>query len=151
MTRDLGRRIRKLESSLPPLITDGVSRIFALLWFAIAYYFGKPLPDEKPFAAYVRALGYGDRDELNHAMLRNYREVANRISSAEYRVCEEFGIHIPSLEESDSESFSKALERMEAGLPQSYKNQLKTLSTGGNDLVLKRIGGDLFSYLRYFA
>ena len=54
MTRDLGRRVRKLESVLPPLLTDNVSWMFGLLWFAVAYYLGNPSPDDKPSAAFAR-------------------------------------------------------------------------------------------------
>jgi hypothetical protein len=153
MTRDLERRIRKLESSLPPLLTADVSWMFGVLWFAVAYYFGKPSPDEKPFAAFVRALGYADRDELNHAMLREYREVAIRICSAEAKVCAKFDIDIPSLEyeRCDVEKLLKALNRMEVGLPRPYRDQLKVALTRKNNLGLMRVRGDLFSYFSCFA
>jgi hypothetical protein len=66
--RGLERRIRKLESLLPPLLSDDVSWMFGVLWFAVAYYLGNPSPDEKPFAAFARALGYADRSELESVM-----------------------------------------------------------------------------------
>jgi hypothetical protein len=76
MTRGLDRRLRKLESVLPPLLTPNVSWIAGLLWFAVAYYFGNPSPGEKPFAAYARALGYANESELKSAMGANDRELA---------------------------------------------------------------------------
>jgi len=153
MTRDLGRRIRKLESSLPPLLTANVSWMFGVLWFAVAYYSGKPSPDDKPFAAYVRALGYADQDELNHAMLLEHRQVAIRISSAEAKVCANFDIDIPSLEyeRCDMEKLLKALNRMEVGLPGPYRNQLKVVLTRETNIGLIRVRGDLFSYFSCFA
>ena len=54
------RRVRKLKFVLPPLLTGNVSWMFGLLWFAIAYYLGNPSPDDKPFAAFARALGYAN-------------------------------------------------------------------------------------------
>ena len=149
--RDLGRRVRKLESTLPPLLTPEVSRMFGLLWFAVAYYFGDPSPDEEPFAAYVRALGYANESELNNAMVHNYRDLSNRAYSAEDKICAKFGIHIPSLENSDSEKLFEALKRMEAGLPRSYKDQLKTLLTRVDDLGWIRVHSDNVSlYLDCF-
>jgi hypothetical protein len=140
--RDLERRVRKLESTLPPLLTPEVSWIFGLLWFAVAYYFGDPSPDEEPFAGYVRALGYANESELNNAMVHNYRDLSNRAYSAEDKICAKFGIHIPSLENCDSEKLFEALKRMEAGLPRSYKDQLKTLLTRVDDLGWIRVHSD---------
>jgi len=152
MTRDLGRRIRKLESILPPLITDYDSWMFGLLWFAVAYYFGNPLPDETPFAAYARALGYADESEFNRAMADNYLEVSNRVSRAEHKICARFGIDIPSLEDCDLEMFSKALQRMEADLPRLYKVHLKIVLRRVNNLAWMRIHDvDVSRYLRCFA
>jgi hypothetical protein len=152
MTRDLGRRIRKLESSLPPLLTDDVSRMAGLLWFAIAHYLGDPSPDERPFAAYARALGYADESELNRALAFKYREVWNRVSSAEHKVCTKFGIDVPSLEYSDSDGakLCSALDRMKAGLPRAYKDQLEVVSTRVDNLACIRLRS-VAEYLRCFA
>ena len=57
-----------MESSLPPLLNETVSWTSGLLWFAIAFYLGKPAPNEKPFAAFARALGYANESELNAAI-----------------------------------------------------------------------------------
>ena len=185
--RGLERRIRRLESVLPPLITPDVSWMFGVLWFAVAHYLGNPSPDEKPFAAFARALGYADQSELENAMEYRNRELAdmisrvigpnqdsvplakdrvrakfgtvdpcqdllNRLDKAEDRVCGRFGIHIPSLEYSDAKRLSEALHRMEAGLPQSYRDQLKMVLKRVDDLAWMRVhSDDVAPYLRCFA
>jgi hypothetical protein len=185
--RGLERRIRRLESVLPPLITPDASWMFGVLWFAVAHYLGNPSPDEKPFAAFARALGYADKSELENAMEYRNRELADMISRvigpnqhaappandrvrakfgtvdpcrdllsrlgrAEDRVCERFGIHIPSLEYSDAKRVSETLKRMEAGLPQSYRDQLKTVLRRVDNLAWMRVhSDDVAPYIRCFA
>jgi hypothetical protein len=89
MMQGLDRRLRKLESVLPPLLTPSESWIAGLLWFAVAYYLGNPSPGEKPFAAYARALGYADESELKSAMGAKDRElaliIANRLRYSDRR------------------------------------------------------------------
>jgi hypothetical protein len=172
----LERRIRKLESVLPPLLTPDVSRMFGVMWFGIAYYLGDPSPDEKPFAAFARALRYADQSELESAMkdcsrdifgpdplakdrvrrrfgtVDPIRDLAIRLYRAEDRVCARFGINIDSLEYSDAKRFSEALNRMEAGLPQSYRDQLKTVLRRVDNLAWMRVHSeDVSPYLRCFA
>jgi hypothetical protein len=187
--RGLERRIRKLESVLPPLLTPDVSWMFGVLWFAVAHYLGNPSPNEKPFAAFARALGYADQSELENAMMAPDRELAEMISRAigpnqrpappakdrvrarfdtvdpyrdlsirlhraEERVCTRFGIDIPSLEYSaaDQKRFTETLKRMEAGLPQSYRDQLKMVLRRVDNLAWLRIYSvDVAPYIRCFA
>jgi hypothetical protein len=80
MMHGLDRRLRKLESVLPPLLTPNESWIAGLLWFAVAYYLGNPSPDEKPFAAYARALGYAKESELKSAMGAKDRELSLKLA-----------------------------------------------------------------------
>jgi hypothetical protein len=80
--RGLERRIRKLESGLPPLLTDDVSWMYGLLWLAVAHHLGNPSPDEKPFAAFARGLGYADQSELENAMEDRYRHLLDMLRSA---------------------------------------------------------------------
>ena len=42
------------NSTLPPLLTPEVSRMFRLLWFAVAYYFGDP-PMTAPLQTFALA------------------------------------------------------------------------------------------------
>jgi hypothetical protein len=185
--RGLERRIRKLESVLPPLLTDDVSWMFGVLGFAAAYHLGNPSPDEKPIAAFARALGYADQSELENAMKDCYRDLVDglysilsnqhgpeplakhrahtrcgpvdpcrdlaiRLFNAEEGVLTRFGIHTPSVEYSDPKRFSDALNRMEASLPQSYKNQLKMVLTRVDNLAWMRVHSENVSpYLRCFA
>jgi hypothetical protein len=163
--------------------------MFGVLWFAVAYYLGNPLPDEKPLAAFARALGYADQSDLENAMEARNRELAEmispalgpnqdpvprakdrlrakfgtvdpcrdlltRLNRAEDRVCERFGIHIPFLEYSaaDQKRLSEALRRMEAGLPQSYRDQLKMVLRRVDNLAWKRVhSDDVAPYIRCFA
>jgi hypothetical protein len=125
MMQGLDRRLRKLESVLPPLLTPDESWIAGLLWFAVAYYLGNPSPDEKPFAAFARALGYANESELNAVIEKNHRDLSNRLRSAEDRALAKFGIFVSSLDERDDACkarFWENLKRMYAGLPRSYKN-----------------------------
>jgi hypothetical protein len=188
--RGLERRIRRLESVLPPLLTDDVSWMFGVLWFAVAHYLGNPSSDEKPFAAFARALGYADQSELENALEDRYRDLADMIRSAlgpnqngpvpvakdrvrarfdqvdrsqdlanklyraEQRVLTRFGIDTPSLEYSgaDAKRLFEALHRMEAGLPQSYRDQLKMVLRRVNNLAWMRVhSDDIAPYIRCFA
>jgi hypothetical protein len=186
--RGLERRIRKLESVLPPLLTPDVSWMFGMLGFAVAHYEGKPSPDEKPFDAFARALGYADQSELKRIMeapdrdladkLRSilrwnkhgpdslakdraratfdlddhYRDLSDRLYRAEERVLARFGIPTRSLESCDDKKLSEALNRMEAGLPQSYRDQLKMVLRRVDNLAFMRVhSNDVGPYIRCFA
>jgi hypothetical protein len=188
--RGLERRIRRLESVLPPLLTDDVSWMFGVLWFALAHYLGNPSPDEKPFAAFARGLGYADQSELENAMEDRYRDLAdmirsaigpnqngpvpvakdrvraranpvdrsrdlsNKLHRAEDIVLTRFGIDRSSLEYSgaDAKRLSEALNRMEAGLPRSYRDQLKMVLRRVNNLAWIRVhSDDVAPYIRCFA
>lgn len=198
MMHGLDRRLRKLESVLPPLLTPHVSWTMGLLWFAVAFYLGNPSPGEKPFAAYARALGYANEAELESAMEAKNRELARNISNilgvptadndkpayaraprytgsernratvdrardlsikvyrAENEVMAKFGIFVSSLDEHDDASKARFWEnqkRMYAGLPRSYKKQLKMVLTRVNNLAWMRIyySDNLGPYLRCFA
>lgn len=98
-----------------------------LLWFAIAFYLGNLARNEKPFAAFARALGYTNESELNAALEKNHRDLSSRLNSAEDRVYAKFGIFVFFLDEHDDACKARFLEnqkRMYAGLPLSYRNQL---------------------------
>jgi hypothetical protein len=174
--------------------------MFGVLWFAVAYYLGNPSPDEKPFAAFARALGYPDQSELESAMeapIRDlaeqllpvideinarfgtvgrsrdtsdrlhtatdrvrakfgtvdpYQDLSNRLYRAEERVCNRFGINTTSLENSDRKRLSEALNRMEADLPQSYRDQLKMVLRRVDNLAWLRVhSDDVAPYIRCFA
>jgi hypothetical protein len=134
-----------------------VSWISGLLWFAIAYYLGNPAPNEKPFAAFARALGYANESELNAAIEKNHRDLSSRLHSAEDRAYAKFGIFVSSLDERDDACkarFWENLKRMYAGLPRSYKKQLnRMVLVEMIDLAWMRIyySDNPGRYLRCFA
>jgi hypothetical protein len=156
MMRDLERKVRKLESVMPPLLTPDVSWMFGLLWFAVTYYLGNPSPNEKPFGAFARALRYASESELNAAIENNRPDLSKRFHSAEDRVCAKFGIYVSSLkdceelDDADNAKFSESLKRMEDGLPRSYKEQLKMVLVRVNNLAWMRIyfSDNLGPYIR---
>jgi hypothetical protein len=184
--RGLETRIRKLESVLPPLLTPDVSWMFGMLWFAVAHYEGKPSPNEKPFDAFARALGYADQSELKRVMEApnryladslkilfgpnrpdplakaralarfdledHYRDLSDRLYRAEERVLNRFGITTKSPEPPDHKRLSEALHRMEAGLPQSYRDQLKMVLRRVDNLAWLRVhSANVGPYIRCFA
>jgi len=63
-TRELHKRLRKLESSRPRHIPEltkaekGLKYARHVIFFAVAQYLGDPDPGEAPITAYGRALGY---------------------------------------------------------------------------------------------
>src|SRR5262245_56247138 len=125
MMRGLERRLKKLESAVPSLPSADFCHMLGLKWFAVAYYLGHPSPNEKPFEAFARALGYTDETELNTALKDRYRFVSKRFSAAEDELEKKFGIHqdVDGLTfeqllklEVDELAFEQALKRMEAGL-----------------------------------
>ena len=62
MTRNLQRRLQKLESQVPRQPTGqerDVQSLQNFLVFAMAYYLGDPGPDEAPITAYGRAISKG--------------------------------------------------------------------------------------------
>jgi hypothetical protein len=199
MIHSIEKRLRRLESTLPPLLTPYESWIAGLLWFAVAYYFGNPSPGDKPFTAYARALGYANESELksamgandrelaqmladcfrkedddktayaraprytkserNRAIVENHRDLSIEVYRAEDKVLAKFGIltvverDLSSLEDRDLVRFWEGLERMEAGLPRSYKKQLKMVLARVKNLAWMRIyyRNDIGAYLRCFA
>jgi hypothetical protein len=159
MIHSLERRLRRLESLLPPLLSENVSWISGLLWFAIGYYLGNPAPNEKPFAAFARALGYANESELNSVIEKNHRDLSNRLRSAEDRALAKFGIFVSSLEDGEFDDaynarFWENLKRMYAGLPRSYKKQLnRMVLVEMIDLAWMRIyySDNPGRYLRCFA
>jgi hypothetical protein len=116
--------------------------------FAVAYYLGNPSRDEEPLAAFARALGYADESQLNAALddsvVRNIPWlVRDKFLLAQGKLYEKFG--------ANEENLLEALERMEAGLPKSYKKRLKTI-LARTDINLGWLeDSDLALYFRCFA
>jgi hypothetical protein len=158
MMRGFEKRLQKLESTLMDQLDDkDLSPMLGFMWFAVTYYLGKPSPGEKVIVAYARALGYANESELNHAIAidqRGLRErgrqgVKQRNSSAEEELWKKFGI----TRTSDAEKRFEAFKRMEAGLPKSYKDRLKTIlrRTDINLEWLRFHSGDIGAFIHCFA
>ena len=159
--RHLEKRLRRVESILPPLPDASVCWAFGVQWFGIAYYLGKPAAGEEPFVAFARALGYADELELKTAMTNDVFILPRRFSSAERKLRETFGISLKSddpknaLKSGDPKNaldLLAGLERMEAGLPKSYKNRLKKIVTRADiNIAWICLHDGLVAYLRCFA
>jgi hypothetical protein len=86
-------------------------------------------------------------------------DLSIEVCRAEDKVFAKFGIlsvverDMSSLEDRDKAIFWEGLKRMEAGLPQSYKDQLEAVLTRVNNLAWMRIyyRNDIGAFLRCFA
>ena len=128
MMRGLQKRLRRLECSMPhrqPELTEEEKRIkYArqLLWFATAQYLGDPTPSEPPIAAYARALGYAHQGELIRAVEDDDPKYDEKWALANHRLFTKFGANLDAPDR--SEKMLEALQRMEAGLSEDYKERL---------------------------
>jgi hypothetical protein len=147
--RHLEKRLRKAESTLgcePDVLADIA---FAQLWFAVAYYVGNPSRNEKPIAPYARALGYASESELNKALENKDRDLLRRVLAAEAKLFAKFDCKRGD----DPIKTFEALQRMGAGLPKSYMDQIVTVLTEAKiSLVwLRNQSNDIAAYIRFFA
>ena len=123
MTRDLQRRLQKLESQVPrqPTGQEKQRKIVQycqnFLMFVMAYYLGHPGPEEAPITAYGRALGYPNSHEFRKAWDGNDPDLYERDRLARIKLLEKFGVSW----EHEWEEIVEAFQRMEAGLPEPYK------------------------------
>jgi len=113
MKRDFQQRLAKLE-------TQASVRRDQLLLLAIAYYLGNPTEVDSQFEAYAHALGYPSWNELKQAHEKESSEVLARGTSANEKLLAKFGVS-----QEDEWPAADALERIEAGLSDEYKNHLK--------------------------
>jgi hypothetical protein len=153
MMRDLEKRLRKLESRLPPLPDAHVCQMEGIQWFALAYYLGNPSRDEEPFAAFARALGYANESQLNSALDDNAVpswRVRDRFYLAWGKLFAKFDVDC-DVRSFDPNKLLEALERMEAGLPKSYKKRLKTILARTDINLGWMQDNDLASFFRCFA
>jgi hypothetical protein len=120
MTRNLQRRLQKLESQVPRQPTGqerDVQSLQNFLVFAMAYYLGDPGPEEAPITAYGRALGYPNSHEFRKAWHGNDPDLYERDRLARVKLLEKFGVSW----DHEREEIGEAFQRMEAGLPEPYK------------------------------
>jgi hypothetical protein len=146
--RHLEKRVRKLESTLQCEPNKTLDYIFALQWFSVAYYLGKPSRHEKPFAAFARALGYANESELKSA--DNNRDLMKRLVTAEIKLYEKFNCDPRN---GDWDSKAEAIKRMMAGLPKSYSKQIGIIVPRAKISLtwLRKQTHDLAAYINFFA
>ena len=120
MTRDIERRLQKLESQIPRQPTEEEKIKESLQRFvrcAIAYYLGDLTPEESVAEAYTRALGYPNVNEFRKALGANDPDLQKRMRMANSKLLEKFGVS----SEPQAEEITEAFQRMEDGLPEQYK------------------------------
>ena len=127
LTRDIRRRLEKLESQVLPQPTEQEKKMRLWEWlllYAVAYYLGGPAPDggpeESPAGAYARALGYPRSFEFRKACEAKDADLSERMRLANDKLLAKFGVSW----EHKWEEIAEAFERMEAGLSELYKQRL---------------------------
>jgi hypothetical protein len=125
MIRDLDKRLRKLESRLPPEESAEERAARKLEWFlinTIAYYLGDPKPNQSLEAEYARALEYKYEREVIDAMKHKGPDYEHRFVDAKRRLFMKFGVDLSTADDTAEDGeFAKGLGRMYAGLPESRK------------------------------
>jgi hypothetical protein len=137
ITRELHKRLRKLESSRPrhrPELTEEEKRLkYArhLIWFAVAQHLGDPNPREAPITAYARALGYEHGDYLKILKLiasgGKDPDYDQKYALANRKLFAKFGVELDTSDRKKTVDWKKteeALKRMEAGLSEDYRQRL---------------------------
>jgi len=114
MKRDFQQRLAKLESQA------SVRRDW-LIFVAVAYYLGNPTEVDYPVEAFAHALGYPSWNELKQAHEKESSEVLARGTSANEKLLAKFGVS----SKYEWPEVIDALDRIEAGLSDEYKNHLK--------------------------
>jgi hypothetical protein len=148
--RQLERRVRKVESTLGCEPQPMLDLVFALLWFGVAYYLGNPSGDEKPFAAYARALGYASESELNRAIEGKSLELLERFVAAEIKLYAKFDFDIES---GDWDGEKQVWRLIFAGLPKSYRNHIARVRNEAKISLtwMRNKNRDIGAYIRCFA
>jgi hypothetical protein len=124
MTRDIRRRLEKLESQVPQQPTEQ-EKIALLLILAVAYYLGDPAPNESVAEAYARALGYRPGSlEFRNAFEGNDAAFCEKDRLARIKLLEKFGVSWGH----EWDAIVDAFELMEAGLSESYKQRLHKIA-----------------------
>lgn len=112
---DIGRRLAKLEKAVPePAIECAESDWFVRMETCVlAFHLGDVQPDEPVVAAYARALGYGDQNELKREP--GASEHAERHEAAMGRLFAQRGIDIAA---TPFEAYVHLLDKLVPALPE---------------------------------
>ena len=120
MTRNLQRRLQKLESQVPRQPTEqekNVDSLHKFLACAVGYYLGDPTPEGSVIEAYRRALGYPNSHEFRKALHTNDPDFQERVRLAKTKLLEKFGVSFGD----EREKIIEAFNRMEAGFSEHFK------------------------------
>jgi hypothetical protein len=121
MTRDIRRRLQKLESQVPPPQPTEQEKIMEnlqrFLRCAVAYYLGDPRPGGSVMEAYMRALGYQHGYEFRKAIDAKDPDFFERDRLARTKLLAKFGVS----REHEWVEILDALKRMRAGFSERYK------------------------------
>jgi hypothetical protein len=120
MTRDIRRRLQKLEPQVPRQTTGlekEAERLHLSLFYAVAYYLGDPRPEGSVAEAYARALRYPNAYEFRNALDANDEDFNRRWCEANDKLLAKFGVSWGH----ERDAFIDAFKRMEAGLSERYK------------------------------
>ena len=115
MTRDLRKRIEKLESQMPPQPTEQdkvVKFRQRLLRFGVAYYLGNPTEDRSPEEAYSLALGYASPFEFRRALEASGADFRERVALAKGQLLARFVSR-----DNKGNALRKAFERWKMACP----------------------------------
>ena len=123
MTRNILKRVQKLESQIPhqPTHVDKlVSYYRRVRFYSIAFYLGPFETARSPMEAYAPALGYSGWPELRRALETKDPNFFEKEMQAWTQVFTKFGVS-----KSDKRVvILEALDRMADGLPETYKRYL---------------------------
>ena len=121
MTRDIERRLQKLESQVPPPQPteeeQNVESLHRFLRCAIAYYLGDPTPGGSPAEAFIRAMGYSHSFDFQKAIEAKDPDFNERWRRASTKLLEKFGVSWKH----EWGEIVEAFKRMHAGFPDRYK------------------------------
>jgi hypothetical protein len=124
MSRTLEKRLEKLEAKIAQRQADRLKATQKSTWHlirvAIGYYLGEPKPDEEPYEAIDRGLGYEDSCMMVRAR-RDYNDAPERWRQAKRRLFAQFGVDL----DGNRKGFEDALKRMEVGLSESFREALR--------------------------
>jgi hypothetical protein len=140
---DFRRRLEKLEAQVPrqPTAEEQVRvAVREVLFFAVAQYLGNPTEEESPMDAFARALGYAPGKEFRLARDSRDPDLLERWAKADTKLLATFGVSW----EHKWDDIVDALQRMEAGLSEDYKDRLKGCVEDG----LRRLRSRLYHKLR---
>ena len=128
MTRNIRKRLQKLESQVPrhpTKLEKETARLKCFLRYAVAYYLGDPTPEESVAEAYSRALGYPRTYEFGKACDAGDPDLTERMASANNKLLAKFGVSWGH----EWDAIVDAFKLMETGFSEWYKRRWHETAT----------------------